>query len=243
MRRLRSCTSAWTVAGGTSWPRPTCSNCWTTSGDSLALRWAMAGLAGDFKAAQSSAGLRISSTCKGRFLKAVVINSGEKKAMPHKPTMPATPRQMPTKRAAAPARMAEQVRNRADGFAGAAGGGFRLGPYPGLGFLQDQQHRHRQDGGENAHEGQHLPAAVMAPEVFQAGGDLQAKPGGQHVAARRQRLHRAQRQRCGNAAARSPPPASSPRRTSRPPPGRTGNGRPGTRPPCAQSRTARRRCV
>ena len=56
----------------------------------------MAGLAGDSKAAQSWAGLRISSSCKGRLRKAVVINSGEKNAIPHKPTMPATPRQMPT---------------------------------------------------------------------------------------------------------------------------------------------------
>ena len=60
------------------------------------MRWATPGLAGDFKAAHSCAGFRTSSVCKGRFLKAVVISSGEKNAIPHKPTMPATPRQMPT---------------------------------------------------------------------------------------------------------------------------------------------------
>ena len=108
----------------------------------------MAGLAGDFKAAQSSAGLRISSICKGRFLKAVVISSGEKKAMPHKPTMPATPRQMPT----SVLRRQRGWRNRSaiepTALPDAASGRFRLGPYPGLGLLQNQQHRHREDGGK-----------------------------------------------------------------------------------------------
>src|SRR5579862_5064802 len=55
-----------------------------------------AGLLPDASAEQTLAGRAISEMSSGRSLNAVVINSGEKKAIPHRPTIPATPKQTPT---------------------------------------------------------------------------------------------------------------------------------------------------
>src|SRR5512133_3840864 len=68
----------------------------TVFAESLDLMRVVAGFVAAFREPINWAGSMISVAWSGRFLKAVVINSGEKKAMPHKPTMPATPRQTPT---------------------------------------------------------------------------------------------------------------------------------------------------
>src|SRR5512133_508682 len=68
----------------------------TVFAESLDLMRVVAGFVAAFREPINWAGSMISVAWSGRFLKAVVINSGEKKAMPHKPTMPATPRQIPT---------------------------------------------------------------------------------------------------------------------------------------------------